>query len=431
MSDPQRLPRFVQLAQTIGAAAAQLQEILLAHEAPFPSFDEDGAFQMPKEAAGAQDALIDAAAELHDLLLSPMDLLALQGGHTNMICFQAITRLRIAAMVPPNGQASYEDIARQTDLAEPVVRRLLQAAATMRVFREPAAGVVAHTRASRLLADPRMNDWLATHAEEGWPAAVKMINALQKWPGSQEPNETGFALANDTSDNLYDVLAANPPRARRFAHFIATNASSRGDDDAADVVEGYDWGSLGPAKVVDVGGSRGHVAARLAARFPALRIVVQDVAGAVAGAEEALPAELRGGGRVRFEAHDFFRPQPATGPGAGADVFLLRLVLHNWSDKYAVRILRALIPALRDGSRVVIVDTCMKEPGALPLWREKLVRRGDMMMGVLLNARERTHGEWRALLTEADPRFTLRGVVEPQESGLAVMDVRWDETEPH
>ncbi|KAI0533798.1 sterigmatocystin 8-O-methyltransferase [Xylaria digitata] len=418
MSGPQDLPRFVQLAQIISSSVTQLHDILSAERMPFPSFEDNGTFHMPKVASEVQDVLIDATAELHDLLLDPMSLLILKTDHTNQIPIQAITRFKIASMIPENGYATYEDIARQTCFSEPVLRRMLQGAMAMRIFREPEPGMVAHTKASRLLVDEQINDWLGAHAEEGWSCAVKAIDALEKWPKSQEPNESAFALANHTTSGFYDVFNSTPERARRFTNFIKTTASAP-DLDPVHVLDNYDWGSLGTATVVDLGGSQGHVAIELAKRFGNLKIVVQDLENVVAGADDAVPEELRG--RVRFEAHNFFEPQVAQ-----PDVFFLRLVLHNWTDKYSVRILRALVPSLRNGSRVIIMDVCMRETGVLPLWKEKIVRRTDMMMGVFLNARERTYGEWKALLSDADPRFMLKEVIQPQESGLALIDVRWD-----
>ncbi|KAI1128687.1 sterigmatocystin 8-O-methyltransferase [Nemania abortiva] len=419
MSGSQNQLRFIQLAQTINSSVAQLHEILKAHNTPFPSFDEDSTFQIPKQASSIQDVIIDAAAELHDILLDPMSLLLIHTGHTYMISIQAITRFKIASMIPENGHASYEEITRRTCLSEPVLRRMLQAAMAIRIFHEPEPGMVAHTRASRLLMNAQMNDWLATHAEEGWPSAQRMVDALEKWPRSEESNESGFSLANNSMESMYGIIAANPKRSQRFANFMKTSAASY-DNDVVHALEGYNWAALGTATVVDVGGSQGHIAIQLAKHFPKLDILVQDTEGVVAGADKNVPEELKE--RVRFEAHDFFQPQIVA-----PDVFFLRLVLHNWTDKYATRVLRALIPGLRHGSRVVIMEMCLKEKGALPLWKEKIIRRVDMMMGVLLNARERTYGEWKALLANADPRFMLKEVIDRQESSLAVIDVRWND----
>lgn len=46
-------------------------------------------------------------------------------------------------------------------------------------------------------------------------------------------------------------------------------------------------------------------------------------------------------------------------------------------------------------------------------------------MAALLNARERTYGEWVSLLAEADPRFYLKEVIQPEESAMALLDIRW------
>lgn len=125
---------------------------------------------------------------------------------------QAISRFHIAKLVPSGGQTTYTEIAKQTGLEEQAVRRVLRHAMTMRVFREPEPGVVAHTQASKALMDPVANDWMGCGTDEMWPAAekvvpippsltweslkeadklqLKMVDALQKWPGTQEPNET-------------------------------------------------------------------------------------------------------------------------------------------------------------------------------------------------------------------------------------------------
>lgn len=51
-------------------------------------------------------------------------------------------------------------------------------------------------------------------------------------------------------------------------------------------------------------------------------------------------------------------------------------------------------------------------------------------MASVFNARERTADEWRALLADADPRFRMKGVVQPEGSALAIIEVVWDEDLP-
>lgn len=52
--------------------------------------------------------------------------------------------------------------------------RIIRHAVTMRVFREPECGFVAHTRASRMLASPEMRDWIRAGTEELGPAGSKV-----------------------------------------------------------------------------------------------------------------------------------------------------------------------------------------------------------------------------------------------------------------
>lgn len=97
-----------------------------------------------------------------------------------MVSFNAIGRLHIAEMVPPGGKLSVVEISRRTGLGEQVVQRLLRHAMAMRVFREPELGMVSHTKASKMLADPYVNDWLNSGAETMWPSVVKVSLSAQR-----------------------------------------------------------------------------------------------------------------------------------------------------------------------------------------------------------------------------------------------------------
>ena len=106
------------------------------------------------------------------------------------------------------------------------------------------------------------------------------------------------------------------------------------------ILKGFSWARLGEAIVVDVGGSHGSFSIALALKFPRLSCVVQDRSGVIKVRETHLPSSLLG--HVSFMDHDFFVIQP----GNAAAVYVLRWILHNWSGSYAIKIQRALVPAL-------------------------------------------------------------------------------------
>ncbi|KAJ7263048.1 hypothetical protein C8J57DRAFT_1719238 [Mycena rebaudengoi] len=124
------------------------------------------------------------------------------------------------------------------------------------------------------------------------------------------------------------------------------------------VLQGFDWASLPRgALIVDVGGGIGSTSMLLASAHAdaELRFVIQDRPVVVEMGEKAWRAkcpELLDSGAVQFQVHDFFKPQPIT----SAAVFLLRVVLHDWPDAYAQRILLRLREAAAPGTRLVLAD---------------------------------------------------------------------------
>lgn len=66
--------RIVQLAATISLSVAKIQNALDEKGLPSPSFDEN-APPLPGIISEAQSVVLDATAELHDLLTDPMSMI--------------------------------------------------------------------------------------------------------------------------------------------------------------------------------------------------------------------------------------------------------------------------------------------------------------------------------------------------------------------
>jgi hypothetical protein len=129
----------------------------------------------------------------------------------------------------------------------------------------------------------------------------------------------------------------------------------------------YDWASLGNATIVNGMGSRGQAAFELAKVFPNLKFIVQDSKDTLVGANSTIPSELAG--RVQFEEHELFAPQDAK-----AEVYLFRMVFRGLGDALATQVLKAQIPVLRPGVKILIQDVVMPDPDTIPLWKDRLAR---------------------------------------------------------
>lgn len=106
---------------------------------------------------------------------------------------------------------------------------------------------------------------------------------------------------------MQEVLAMDPTRAMRFASAMQAAMDHVPGYAIVAVSKGYDWASLGNAYIVNIGGSRGQVAIELAKNFANIKLLVQDAAMAIKGADKDVPEQLKE--RVQFIKYVLFDPQ--------------------------------------------------------------------------------------------------------------------------
>jgi hypothetical protein len=109
---------------------------------------------------------------------------------SNLAIIDSLARYKIPEMIPAGGRMSFEEIGQKTGLETNVIRRFLRSAMAMHILEEPEPGMVAHTSISKFLVNPAINGWAEFEGRDTWPASTRIVDALQKWPNSQQPNET-------------------------------------------------------------------------------------------------------------------------------------------------------------------------------------------------------------------------------------------------
>ena len=147
--------------------------------------------------------------------------------------------------------------------------------------------------------------------------------------------------------------------------------------------------------MVDVGGGEGRLLSAILGAHPALRGVIFDQPHVVGGAEQG----LRDGGvadRCTIVGGDFFQSVPA-----GADLYLLKWIIHDWEDDDAVKILSNCARAMDPAGRVVLAEIVI---GAANSGDDGPLL--DVHMMVLPGGRERTEAEFAQLFAAAGLRLT-------------------------
>jgi orsellinic acid C2-O-methyltransferase len=154
-----------------------------------------------------------------------------------------------------------------------------------------------------------------------------------------------------------------------------------------ELMHAYDFPSTGV--IADIGAGDGTLIAGLLERFPELRAVVLE-SGAVV---EQARFSLRRRGvleRCLLVSGDFRESVPA-----GADVYILKSILHNWHDDDVLRILCNCRQVLGPNGKLVVVERVLVRDDALGA----AIR--DLTMLVLFGGRDRTEDEYANLLMKA------------------------------
>ena len=364
------MPSLVELATDLLKAATALESHLQASNLPNPDHDNDLLSSLSPDLQAHRLNLINSADNIKQLALGPngvaVDLFL---SWTSHVSWRVIYAYNVAAHVPEKGSCSYGSLAEATGLPESILRRVLRHCMGNHIFAQTSMGEVRHTATSRMMAvDSDFNDAVGLELDEFMPASTSVLDAIRKFGDSGEERQIAFTLSNQSrgangSDkdaaaplkSTFEILAEHPERARRLG--AGMRYFTRDDQrDPRHLLAGFDWTKVDvPGNVmVDVGGGVGTISQFLAHNTQHLRFVVQDLPGTVDIGQKQLPEELHD--RIEFAPHDFFTPQKE-----GARIFFMRWIVHNWADKKAIALLKALASGMREGSQLVIFDYLVKD----------------------------------------------------------------------
>ncbi len=197
---------------------------------------------------------------------------------------------------------------------------------------------------------------------------------------------------------------SNPDEGRLFSE----NMTAQSGAEVQEVLRAYSF--KGARLVVDVGGAHGAFLAAVLKRVPRARGILFDQPDVVGRAQPTLN-ELGIADRVERVGGSFFEAVPA-----GGDLYLLKHILHDWSDEECVRILRCVREAMTPGARVAVVEMPLLERGGAPF-----AALLDINMLVCLTGKERTAAEYAELFHRAG--LTMAGVTATR-SPIAVIEAR-------
>ena len=209
-------------------------------------------------------------------------------------------------------------------------------------------------------------------------------------PTSVRTGEPSFERIAGRS--AFAFMAEDPVLAAVFTEAMAegTRAAAPGVVAACDLD--------GITTLADLGGGNGTLIAALLASAPELRGVLFDSADGLGDAAKVL-ADAGVTQRCEVVAGDFFTAVPT------CDAYLLKSVLHDWSDADCLRILASVRAAAPAHATLFVVEPLLP-PDPAGLRAAPWMLMSDLNMLVCTGGRERTRDEFADLFARGGFRLT-------------------------
>jgi hypothetical protein len=298
----------------------------------------------------------------------------------------AAARLGLADVLA-EGPRSGQEVAEKAGTHAGATQRLLRALAVLELVRERDDGRFELTRVGSCLASD------APDSVRSWALLWGGPMMWAPWGRLADCVRTGEMAPKllHGAESAFDLMEAHPEDAEHFNRSMLE--LTRGV--AAILPQAWDFS--GARLVADVGGGFGALLPPLLHANPGLRGMVYDLPRCADGARRLMEQEGLAG-RCEFRPGDFFTSVPS-----GADVYLLKSVIHDWDDARSRTILRRCREAMHGAARLLVLEWIVPDRVGP---QDAGIVGTDLNMLVMVGGQERTQAEYRELLASAGLRVT-------------------------
>ncbi|HSU31556.1 MAG TPA: methyltransferase [Bryobacteraceae bacterium] len=309
----------------------------------------------------------------------------------------AIARMGVADHMD-TAPVQIDELARKTGANPPSLYRVMRMLASVGVFEEVPEKSFRLTPVGQLLKTdaPGSLRYSAIQFGDQW--------STRPWEHFTETVRTGEnGVRKAYGKDIFELFVDLPEQAEVFNRSM-TNISAAMVEPIASA---YDFSSID--RLADVGGGHGMLLASILTRHPHMQGVLYDLPEVVASAG-AKPHLAGCEARVRIESGSFFEHVPS-----GCDAYIMKFILHDWSDDHCRQILSATRKEFPTNGRILVCEQIVADGPGLA----KLV---DIeMLAMTVGGKERTLAEFSDLFSSAGLRLTE---VFRTESPLCILEAR-------
>lgn len=306
------------------------------------------------------------------------------------------TKLEIADHLQ-SAPRSIEDLAYVTQTNPESLYRLLHMLAGFEIFEEISPRVFANTPTSSLLVKSNPDTLHALslfYGEEIHKSWDELLPSIQA-------GTPAFQLAY--KQPVFSYFKDNPTRAALFQEAMKEKSMAV----IKSALSSYDFSQFG--SVYDIGGGYGQFMQVLLQTHPSLKGMIFDLPEVIETIRGKTP-HLENH-QCKLVSGDFFTSVPK-----GGDVYLLKSVLHDWSDEKCEKILENCYQAMNPNSRLLIVEVVLKPQG-----QSLYANCMDLLMLAITGGKERSLSSFKQMLDNTG--FVLESMY-PTSTEFSIIEAR-------
>jgi len=314
----------------------------------------------------------------------PMQMLQMLAGSFISRALGVAAELSLADLLS-EGPRTAEQLAASVQAEVQPLTRLLRMLASVGVFQQDESGRFGNTELSCLLRREESGSLrsmaLFLSGPAHWAAWGELPHSLR------------------TGRSAFERVHGSPPfeYMRRDGEFAAVfnDAMTRMTEKELAAIQQHV--KLDEARLlVDIGGGHGGLLTSCLEAYPKLRGILLETPEVISRTRSVV-ASSAVASRCELVAGDFFKEVPS-----GGDTYVLKYILHDWSDEGAATILRQVHRAASKGAKLLVMDPVLKA-GNAPDFAKLL----DLQVLVFYGGgRERSLKELTSLLQNCGFRFT-------------------------
>jgi hypothetical protein len=279
------------------------------------------------------------------------------------------------------GAHDADAIAAATGTHPPTLARLLRTLAAAGILHEDADGFDLTAVGEAMRTD-------VPGSAAPWIALLDRSYVREAWRHLEHSVRTGENAFTDLhGEDVWAWRRSRPDEAAIFDRAMTSQSAGVGEA----VAGAFDFD--GRQIVADIAGGAGSLLAAILRAEPHLRGILFDQPSVIERDVEVGAPDLAG--RASVVGGSFFEGVPP-----GADVYVMKAILHDWEDAESVTILRNIREVIPEDGALLLVERVVGPPND-----DLEGRLSDLHRLVMPGGRERTREEWARLLASGGFRL--------------------------